>query len=136
MSDATPMIPAVTLSDKHSAETPSISFYDRTQEFFQWMFTGSPSAAPTSAAEVDKDVEAVVEEKRLMEIVAIPINNNPDLKRPKNNLVFTIFLILNTMIGSGVFAMPFVFRSCGVVTATFMILITTILTCVGMVSAV
>jgi amino acid permease len=57
-------------------------------------------------------------------------------KEPSNSRTMSAFLILNSMIGSGIFNQPHVFSQAGLVGATLMLTVTAIFVWIGMISLV
>ena len=55
-----------------------------------------------------------------------------DGKRPENNAALTTFLLLNTMIGSGILNQPYVFYESGIVGAIFGFIVASVLTWLGL----
>eukprot|EP00597_Dinobryon_sp_UTEXLB2267_P009895 CAMPEP_0170100044 /NCGR_PEP_ID=MMETSP0020_2-20130122/1410_1 /TAXON_ID=98059 /ORGANISM="Dinobryon sp., Strain UTEXLB2267" /LENGTH=111 /DNA_ID=CAMNT_0010322837 /DNA_START=856 /DNA_END=1188 /DNA_ORIENTATION=+ len=63
-------------------------------------------------------------------------NSDEDTSVPSNSVLYSIFLVLNTMIGSGIFNQPFVVANTGVALFVIMFAVAATFTWLGLVTLV
>jgi len=79
-------------------------------------YTQAMDDSAESLLSEDMDPMHAGNEKKQTYITCLPINwINQNSKRSRNSPLSTIFLLLNSMIGSGILAQPYVFRKSGTI---------------------
>ena len=125
------------MSEAGEEPVAKVIYMNRIEQFTARVKNAFKLEEPTQA----KDVEDATPTTKLSDeddpddvaVVDRAINGNAALERPKNGKIMSVFLILNTMIGSGVIAIPYVFMSTGIVVGVFTLIITAILTWIGII---